>query len=765
MLGTRGIPANYGGFETCVEEIAPRMAALGHEVTVYCRTPKIDYPGDRYRGVRLVKLPTIQNKYLDTIFHSTLSAIHALREQYDVVIVFGVGNSPVCAILRAGRMPVMLNVNGLDWMRDKWPEPAKILLRAAEKIAVRVPNRVITDSRNVRRYYKNNRGIELDYIPYGASPDEAVLNGQLNSLGLKPNSYFLYVGRLEPENRVHDLVAASNAANVSIPTVIVGDAPYSEVYIDRLQRLASDQVMFPGSIYGPGYWELNHFAYTYVFPVLSSGTHPALIEAMACQNCVLVRDTPDNRDVGGDAVRYYSSVDELAELMRWAESAPEDVREYGRRAARRSAKIYDWDRVTNDYLNVASEIVDTGPSTGSSIHLNFGPSATVDDHHLSEISVTTDVIRSLVFDGADSVSDTDQIQLDYFAWTASMHGVGPLLGRRVQRGDLTINTAIDSWLTEQAQFNVARIEKLKRELACVLDAAEFSGIEVIPVKGAALLLDQTKDVAWRPFADLDLLTREDETRKIDLSLAHAGYCLKEISWKHRVYGPCDGGEPVIHPYGEHPDNPRGVEIHQAVVEMFRGFRWDLTPWIINNLTNSQGGLIPDSRALALHLTAHASNSILESTARMIQIVDLINVLDRDTLQAIVTAAEKSGIEAYARFVFPALAFTARWTDCTDLEETVQLLESHVPDRMVEWINSVSFHDVSWAVRHHRPTLDRNQIWANSTSEYLRMLRATALPAPLDLAGADYSGDGPFAIPGWYKNHYRQLIRRTVSSLS
>lgn len=357
MLGTRGIPANYGGFETCVEELAPRFAALGHDVSVYCRTPQIDVPCDVYRGVRLVKLPTIRQKYLDTIVHTTISAGHALLRRYDVVFMFGVGNSPVCALLRLGGLPVLLNVDGLDWQRDKWPGWVKHLLKLAERVSVHVANRTITDSRNVQDYYRANRGVDLCYIPYGANPGPAALNGALHEHGLDPGRYFLYVGRLEPENRVTDLVDASIAAGLDMPTAIVGDAPYSDSYKQTLKARANGNVRFTGAIYGSGYWELNHFAYAYIFPVASSGTHPALIEAMACGNCVLVRDTPDNRSVGGDTVRYFSTVDELAALMQWAHAAPDDVRRLGALAAQRSTELYNWDRVADEYLALAGEVL------------------------------------------------------------------------------------------------------------------------------------------------------------------------------------------------------------------------------------------------------------------------------------------------------------------------------------------------------------------------------------------------------------------------
>jgi glycosyltransferase involved in cell wall biosynthesis len=140
---------------------------------------------------------------------------------------------------------------------------------------------------------------------------------------------------------------------------VVGDAPYASEYIAKLRSRAGDTVRFTGAIYGDGYWELNQHAYTYVFPVMSSGTHPALIEAMACGNCVLVRDTPDNRNVGGDAVRYFSNAGELSALMRWATATPDEVARLGGLAAARARDLYDWDRVTADYLALARKVLAT----------------------------------------------------------------------------------------------------------------------------------------------------------------------------------------------------------------------------------------------------------------------------------------------------------------------------------------------------------------------------------------------------------------------
>jgi hypothetical protein len=139
LLGTRGVPASYSGFETCVEQLGQRLVQRGHEVTVYCRSHHITYDGHRYKGMRLVMLPTIANKFLDTIIHSFISSIHALPERYDIALYFIAGNSPVTWIPRLVGTKSILNVDGLDWKREKWPTLAKKYIQFAEYLATKLP--------------------------------------------------------------------------------------------------------------------------------------------------------------------------------------------------------------------------------------------------------------------------------------------------------------------------------------------------------------------------------------------------------------------------------------------------------------------------------------------------------------------------------------------------------------------------------------------------------------------------------------------------
>ncbi len=751
MLGSRGIPANYGGFETCVEEVAPRLASMGHAVTVYCRVPPIDYPEDVYRGVRLVKLPTIRNKYLDTVAHTTLAAAHAMMRRYDVAIIFGVGNSPQSLAMRLTGLRVLLNVDGLDWKRAKWPAPAQAFLKFAERLAGTAATRAITDSHNVSAYYQDHYGVELDYIPYGASPGSPDSNGQLASIGLEPGGYYLYVGRLEPENRVLDLVEAARRARVTRPVVIVGDAPYANEYIAMLHERGQGQVIFPGAIYGNGYWELNHNAHAYVFPVASDGTHPALIEAMACGNPVLVRDIPDNRAVGGEAVRYFASVDELIELMEWVDCASGEAELLGEAARERARQHFNWDRVAGDYLRLSQSVQ---PAL-----------AERDDDRGQQARQISAWLEEVVF-SSGLVPAVPDLPPQTTVELVAIHGVGPLLGARLRDGMVRVAPEVDGWLRRQVDRNRERQNLLAGDLERVLEAFERDTIEAIPLKGSAMLLDRREEIEWRPMADIDLLVRYPVQQQIDLAYAHAGYCLpldystglSGLTWKHLHYQRCEYQWPSVDEPGEHPDHPREIESHPRVVEMMRGIRWDITGWITNNLVEIDGRLLPDDRAMSLHLAVHTSMSALDSRLRMIQVVDLARQLERTGPEPILSAVRKSGALYHARFVYPALALAARHTGDPQIHDAVAFLRAHVSPEMVDWIETASYFDLSWSTRKAHPVDEQPWRWATTLRERLWLSISSIAPLPRDLSGR-YSGDGMRAIMGWYPAYYRDRVRQ------
>lgn len=352
MLGTRGIPANYSGFETCVEELGARLVERGHQVTVYCRSHFITHPGPTHRGMRLLKLPTIESKYLDTIVHSFVSAWHAAFSSFDIVLMFIAGNSLVSWIPRLTGKKVVLNVDGLDWKREKWPPLAKKYIQFAEFLATRLPNQMVTDSRVIQRYYQDKYNCASTYIAYGANAINVPPGEYLEKFKLEPERYLLFVGRLVPENCAHHLVGAFEKLKTDMKCVIVGYAHYAEEYIDSLGSTSNPNIIFTGYLFGEGYRELSSNSYLFVETSGVGGTHPALLEAMACGKCAVVNNTPENLETIGDCGFSYDGkvgTDSLAEVLKELLGSPELVREKGVSALDRIEKHYNWGAITDEY--------------------------------------------------------------------------------------------------------------------------------------------------------------------------------------------------------------------------------------------------------------------------------------------------------------------------------------------------------------------------------------------------------------------------------
>jgi glycosyltransferase involved in cell wall biosynthesis len=363
ILGTRGIPASYSGFETAAEELASRLAARGHEVTVYCRPHVVDRKLRSYRGAQLVHLPTIQNKYLDTFVHTFLSAIHAGRiVRPDVALFFIAGNSPLCLLTRRSGIPTLINIDGLDSDRQKWPPLAKAYLRFAERSSPRWADRVITDSHAVADVFERRYGQRIGVVPYGVKDPGGDGHALLDELGLEPRRYILFVGRLEPENNPHLLVEAfariASRRSRGMKLAIVGGAPYADDYIRHVHRSADPRVVFPGYVFGHGYWQLQRHAYLFCAPTEVGGTHPVILEAMAAGNCVLVNDHPPNVETVGDAGIYFAGsrgVDDLTEQLGRLLDDDQLVATYRRRALER-VEHYSWEAVTDRYEEMLNEI-------------------------------------------------------------------------------------------------------------------------------------------------------------------------------------------------------------------------------------------------------------------------------------------------------------------------------------------------------------------------------------------------------------------------
>ncbi|HZL03965.1 MAG TPA: glycosyltransferase [Coriobacteriia bacterium] len=361
MLGTRGLPAAYSGFETAVENLGSRLAARGHEVVVYCRPHMVEGRRRFYKGMRLVYVPTIRNKYLDTFVHSFLCTLHmGLFVRPSVAIYFIAGNSPFARLSRLLGVPSILNVDGLDSERAKWPAPAKAYLRWAERNAPRFATRTVTDSRTVQRLYRERHHAETVYIPYGSTLPDGDSEEVLERFGLQERGYILFVGRLVPENNAHVLVEAFAGLATDVKLVVVGDSSYADDYQRALRDCEDPRVLFTGYLFGEGYRTLLRNAAIFVAPTEVGGTHPVIIEAMGAGNCVVVNDHEPNLETIGDAGAAYKGSegpDGLRSVLRSLLDDPASVQRYRALATARARDVYSWDAVSRQYEELAAAVL------------------------------------------------------------------------------------------------------------------------------------------------------------------------------------------------------------------------------------------------------------------------------------------------------------------------------------------------------------------------------------------------------------------------
>ncbi|MEW6041548.1 MAG: glycosyltransferase [Elusimicrobiota bacterium] len=361
IMGFRGIPANYGGFETFIEELAPRLVQKGHKVTVYCRSNNIKYSGKYYKGVELIILPTISHKYFDTISHTFLSVFHASFRRFEVVLMLNAANSPIAFIPRLTGKKVALNVDGIERMRKKWNLLGRLYYRMGEFFATKFPNVIVSDADVIEKYYLDTYNSKSVMIPYGAKIERIESKNILFKFNVDTDGYILYVSRLEPENNAHVVIEAFRRTKTDKKLIIVGDAPYSGQYKEKLKNIAAGdkRIIFTGFVFGEGYREFQCNAFCYIQATEVGGTHPALIEAMGFGNCVLANDTPENIEVVDDAAVMYAKndVEDLAAKLQDFLDHPEKRDIYRKKAVEQVRRKYSWEAVTDKYENLFSEML------------------------------------------------------------------------------------------------------------------------------------------------------------------------------------------------------------------------------------------------------------------------------------------------------------------------------------------------------------------------------------------------------------------------
>jgi len=360
LVGTRGVPARYGGFETCVEQVGLRLVKAGHEVVVYCRAldDDVDRPAE-YEGMRLVHLPALKKKSLETLSHSAASTLHLMRHRTDAAIVFNAANAVYLPLIRARGIPVATHVDGLEWKRTKWQGAGRAYYRMAESLAVRWSDALIADAQGIADYYRDEFDADTDLIAYGA-PLLDRSDDRIGELDLTTRGYHLVVARFEPENHVDVIVEGYRRSGAKLPLVVVGSAPYADEHTARIHSLGDDRVRFLGGIWDQDLLDqLYANCATYLHGHSVGGTNPSLLRAIGAGAATIAYDVNFNREVVAESGRYFRTSTEIAHEIELAEFATEWTRGRGRQA-QRIATRYDWDDVAARYETLCLRLVEHG---------------------------------------------------------------------------------------------------------------------------------------------------------------------------------------------------------------------------------------------------------------------------------------------------------------------------------------------------------------------------------------------------------------------
>ena len=352
IIGTRGVPARYGGFETAVEEIGAGLAAIGHMVVVYCRRSG---GGRFYRGMRRVVLPSIHRRALETVSHAGLSTIHALLHRPDVALVLNAANAPYVAVLRAAGVPTVLHLDGHDAHRAKWRGIGSRYYSVATRVGVRVAERVVVDSKTVQLELGLAHDPKVVFIPYGADQTSAsvrVIDERLSSMDLRRGGYHLVVARFEPENHVAEIVEGYSSSTARMPLVVVGFQAYPGEYGRRIkQAIRGDRRV---SLVGP-VWDQDLLdamyagAMSYLHGHSVGGTNPSLLRAMVHATPVIAFDCPYNRETTGGSALWFDSPAQIAAAIDRVEADPRSQDDQVARARERVSREYVWANVVSSY--------------------------------------------------------------------------------------------------------------------------------------------------------------------------------------------------------------------------------------------------------------------------------------------------------------------------------------------------------------------------------------------------------------------------------
>ncbi|MCL6106447.1 MAG: DUF1972 domain-containing protein [Actinobacteria bacterium] len=361
ILGTRGIPSGYSGYETFAEEIGSRLVKRGHDVTIYAHGHMFPERAASYRGIRQIYLPSLKGKNTSQFSHSLLASFKASFSDSDVVLFCNCANGPFGLILRAFGKKCAINVDGLEWMRPKWNGLAKRYFKFGARCSTIFFNRVVTDAQGMQDYYLQNFNCRSTDIAYGADIMYADNPESVRQVGLEPFNYYLIASRLVPDNNADLIVKAFLDSSSQRKLAIAGGTVYKNSFEEALRRMADERVVFLGHIDDfQLVKELHCNAYAYIHGHQFGGTNPALLKGLAYGNCILALDTVFNREVlmdGKYGLLFSKNVKELTGLIDEIDADSERAETFRNKARDRIEERYTWDIITDEYERLFLELV------------------------------------------------------------------------------------------------------------------------------------------------------------------------------------------------------------------------------------------------------------------------------------------------------------------------------------------------------------------------------------------------------------------------
>ena len=356
IIGTRGYPYVYSGYETFVKQLSERLVLKGCNVTVYCHKGLFDKRPKKIKGIKLVYIPTIETKILSQPIHSFLSIIHACFSRPHVILVVNSANGPFGLLTKFFRIPTAINVDGLEWLRPKWKGLGSVYFKWASKIATLFYDQIINDSDEMRNVYLDLFKRDSKVIAYGANIRKSKNPDLINKLNLKQREYYLVVGRLIPDNNADLIINSFIKSNSKKKLVIVGDVPYKDSYASNLKNIKDERLVFTGYVKDQDLLaELYHNSYVYVHGHEFGGTNPTMIKAMAYGCAILALDTVFNKEMlqnGKFGLFFKKEILSITKKIDYCEKENCLIDKLRKESVNGINQKYNWDCVTSQYLEV-----------------------------------------------------------------------------------------------------------------------------------------------------------------------------------------------------------------------------------------------------------------------------------------------------------------------------------------------------------------------------------------------------------------------------